>query len=94
MKGVVRPQQAPTARKLRTHRHIGGESGTTATGPSGSIGYVDISVYETDRGRYCVSRCTLGHAALPETEPEPLWSEVGCRVGGGTGNDHDDLQYM
>lgn len=73
MKGVVRPQQAPTARKLRTHRQIGGEAGTTAAGPSGSIGEVDVAVYQMDRGRYCVSRCTLCHAALPETEPEPLW---------------------
>lgn len=38
MKGVVRPQQAPTARKLRTHRHIGGEAGVIATGGSESIG--------------------------------------------------------
>jgi hypothetical protein len=38
MKGVVRPQQAPTARKLMTHRQIGGEDGVIATGGSGSIG--------------------------------------------------------
>jgi hypothetical protein len=55
MKGIVRPQQAPTARKPRTHRHTGGEAGATATGPSGSIGEVDLIdlvVYQADRGRY------------------------------------------
>jgi hypothetical protein len=44
MKGVVRPQHAPTAKKLRTHRQIGGEAGATATGPSGSIGGGDAVV--------------------------------------------------
>jgi hypothetical protein len=34
---TVRPQQAPTARKLSTHRQIGGEDGATAIGGSGSI---------------------------------------------------------
>jgi hypothetical protein len=52
MKGVVRPQHAPTAKKLRTHRQIGGEAGVTATGPSGSIGEVDVVVYQADRDRY------------------------------------------
>lgn len=38
MKGVVRPQQAPTARKLSTQRQIGGEAGVTiVVGGSGSI---------------------------------------------------------
>ena len=49
MKGVVRPQQAPTAKKLSTHRQIGGEAGATATGPSGSIGKFDMVVYKADR---------------------------------------------
>ena len=55
MKGVVRPQHAPTARKLRTHLQTGGEAGATATGPSGCIGevdLVDLVVYQADRGRY------------------------------------------
>lgn len=52
MKGVVRPQHAPTAKKLRTHRQIGGEAGATATGPSGSIGDVDVVVYQANRGMY------------------------------------------
>lgn len=38
MKGVVRPQQAPTARKLSTQRQIGGEAGVMiVVGGSGSI---------------------------------------------------------
>ena len=32
-----------------------------------------MAIYQMDRGKYCVSRCTSCHAALPETEPEPLW---------------------
>lgn len=48
MKGVVRPQHAPTAKKLSTHRQIGGEAGATAAGPSGSIGEVDVVVYLAD----------------------------------------------
>jgi hypothetical protein len=39
----VRPQQAPTARKLRTHRHIGGDAGAIVVGESGSIGGDGIS---------------------------------------------------
>jgi hypothetical protein len=46
MKGVVRPQHAPTAKKLRTHRQIGGEAGAVVTGPSGSIVEVVVTVYQ------------------------------------------------
>jgi hypothetical protein len=53
MKGVVRPQQAPTAKKLMTHRQIGGEDGAIVAGGSGSIGTVGVSgcgtVYDTGR---------------------------------------------
>jgi hypothetical protein len=48
MKGVVRPQQAPTARKLMIHRQIGGEDGVVAAGGSGSIGKVGVSVCGND----------------------------------------------
>jgi len=34
---TVRPQQAPTARKLSTQRQIGGDDGAMAIGGSGSI---------------------------------------------------------
>jgi hypothetical protein len=34
---TVRPQQAPTARKLRTQRQIGGDDGAMVVGGSGSI---------------------------------------------------------
>ena len=37
MNGVVNPQQAPTARKPRTHRQIDGEGGGAVTGLSGSM---------------------------------------------------------
>jgi hypothetical protein len=34
---TVRPQQAPTARKLSTQRQIGGDAGAMVAGGSGSI---------------------------------------------------------
>ena len=34
---TVRPQQAPTARKLSTQRQMGGDDGAMAIGGSGSI---------------------------------------------------------
>jgi len=87
MKGVVRPQQAPTAKKLSTHRQIGGEAGATVTGPSGSIGEVDMVVYRADREYLGLSLHVyeMPCSSLPETEAEPCGWEVGVaryRVGG------------
>jgi hypothetical protein len=58
MKGVVKPQHAPTAKKLRTHRQIGGEAGPIVAGPSGSIVGVGLAVYQAGQKnrRYVVAR--------------------------------------
>lgn len=95
MKGVVRPQQAPTARKLRTHRQIGGEAGATATGPSGSIVEVDVAVYQADRGtcRFLVG--LLLHVVPCSSAGDRVRAFVEWREGEvGAGNDHDDLQWV
>jgi hypothetical protein len=57
MKGVVRPQHAPTARKLRTHRQIGGEAGATA-----SIDKFDAVVYQADRGGHNIENRYSGYS--------------------------------
>jgi 1-aminocyclopropane-1-carboxylate deaminase/D-cysteine desulfhydrase-like pyridoxal-dependent ACC family enzyme len=55
MKGVVRPQQAPTARKLSTQRQIGGEAGVTiVVGGSGSIAELGF----TSEVEECAMECT------------------------------------
>ena len=62
MKGVVRPQHAPTAKKLRTHRQTGGEAGVVVTGPSGSIVEVVVMVYPDIQ--ICCCTCTASRSGF------------------------------
>lgn len=65
MKGVVRPQQAPTIRKPRTHRQIDGFAGD-CTGLSESMN--------------CPAECLCGVDEAPQTHV-PRMAFVGLRTG-------------